>query len=69
LEGDTTNLVPGSLLSASLVIERKEAEERESGKGWGTAIYVIIWVCDSVKGIVFRQFSLGWGIEISFGPQ
>ena len=23
-----------------------------------------LWVCVDVKGIVFKQFSLGWGIEI-----
>ena len=29
------------------------------GGGGGTAIYGAIWVCVAVKGMVFKQFTLG----------
>ena len=35
-----------------------------NGQGWvGTPIYKL-WVCAMVKGIVFKQFSLGLGMKI-----
>ena len=32
--------------------------------GWGYSHIQAIWICAAVKGMVFKQFSLGYGKEI-----
>ena len=59
---------------AEFILEKDDPSRRNFGQalgfdlegvGWGGYPHIFaIWVCAAVKGMVFKQFSLGYDIEI-----